>query len=709
MTPHISLALLLTIPAFGAPSSEEPTLAELVRQGDAAVVVAAFEKGANANETDAEGNTLLNLAVQSGYDDVVKALLDAGADANAVSADGRTPLALAIIRENENMVRILLAAGANPNAISADEPPVYIAAKCDFPEMVRILAAGGADCNKRSNGGFTPLSLAAQQGYAEVVRALLDCGADANARIELSGTRSALCMAAQNGHADVVAMLLEAGADPMLDLGENNPLYSAVSNGHSKVVKLLLAHGANPMQAALIRELNRMVCPLEVSVAHGDVECTRLLLESGVDPNVPDSFNRLPLVFAAYRDNEEMLDLLLAHGADVNLRAQFTALEAAVERRNVPMIRKLLAAGANPALCSDDGHCSLLGALSAGDEEIARVLIEAGALTPELVSKSNSLLVHAASHNMIAIMRELIAKGAPVNVVVWLEVDSQEPETENEKVETTPLKAAIDAGHAEAVKLLIESGVDVNASTALGCAPVLYAFACNKKDIAELLIQSGADVKAKTENDITVLMCAAEMCSAETVAACLNGGCDVNARNENGQQAIAGAIKRGDIEILRMLIEAGADLSPHNEIDRPLIIYAVASQNTEMLKYVISLGVDVNALIPELKQSAFWCAASIGNYEMMRVLAEHGADVHTVDVDGFNALDVVIYRYGKHGMADLLLQDVSFVLSMGVKPSLVTQTVLENSVSDFMLRMDIDRLLYPNATESNNFMPSVSQ
>ena len=71
--------------------------------------------GADVNDADARGVSVMVLAAHSGFGDLVEFLLDEGADPNAAEA-GFSALHVAIMRRDEDMGRRLLARGADPNA-----------------------------------------------------------------------------------------------------------------------------------------------------------------------------------------------------------------------------------------------------------------------------------------------------------------------------------------------------------------------------------------------------------------------------------------------------------------------------------------------------------------------------------------------------------------------------------------------------------------
>jgi ankyrin repeat protein len=133
------------------------------RAGDldsAKLLVAA---GANVNDEDAWGVSVVVLAAHSGFEDLVEFLLQKGADPNKSSA-GFTALHEAIMRRDESLVRVLLAHGADPNArLQAWTPTRRQSSDLHFePELV----------------GATPYWLAARFVQPNVMRRLVELGAD---------------------------------------------------------------------------------------------------------------------------------------------------------------------------------------------------------------------------------------------------------------------------------------------------------------------------------------------------------------------------------------------------------------------------------------------------------------------------------------------------------------------------------------------------
>ena len=93
---------------------------------------------------------------------------------------------------------------------------------------------------------------------------------------------------------------------------------------------------------------------LEYAIYHSPLAMIGALLDLGADPNYEDSAGFPSLIAALSGDpraeRHEILELLLAHGADVGQRGinDYTPLHYAVSARDHEAIRILLAHGADP-------------------------------------------------------------------------------------------------------------------------------------------------------------------------------------------------------------------------------------------------------------------------------------------------------------------------------------------------------------------------
>ena len=133
------------------------------RVGDLSSARMLVNAGADVNDADARGASVLVLAAHSGFRDLVEFALAEGADPDAAEA-GFSALHVTIMHRDEDLGRLLLDGGADPNAritnwtptrrASADwyfhqslvgATPFWLAARLTQPGFMRLLAERGAD------------------------------------------------------------------------------------------------------------------------------------------------------------------------------------------------------------------------------------------------------------------------------------------------------------------------------------------------------------------------------------------------------------------------------------------------------------------------------------------------------------------------------------------------------------------------------------
>jgi ankyrin repeat protein len=287
---------------------------------------------------------------------------------------------------------------------------LYDAANAGNLKRARNLLASGADVNKTSATGITPLLIASQNGHLEVVKALLAAGADANKAKDTGATP--LLIASQNGHLEVVKALLAAGAD--VNKASNiglTPVHTAAQKGHLEVVKALLAAGADVNKANTYGET-----PLYTAAGHGrHLEIIKALLAAGADVNKAKDTGATPLFTAEQSGNLEIVKALLAAGADVNKANDTgtTPLFLAAQNGDIEILRTLLAAGADIHKANTIGAASLYKAAQRGHLEIVKILLAAGA---DIYEKAPYIpFEYAKEHKFIPVINRLILSYAKLN------------------------------------------------------------------------------------------------------------------------------------------------------------------------------------------------------------------------------------------------------------------------------------------------------
>jgi ankyrin repeat protein len=442
-----------------------------------------------AGTNPAEGGLLpLTDAARSGDKVALRALLQKKADVNATDPDGSTSLHWASYRDDLESAELLIRAGAKVNvANDLGVTPLWPASQNGSSAMVRKLLEAGANPNAALLAGETPLMVAARSGYPDVVEQLLAKGASPNAR----GTRgqTALMWAVAQKHPDVVRVLLAHHADIQLR-----------SDGWTEVMAVP-PHGYLPYNKAIPHGSETA---LMFAARVGDLDSAKLLVAAGADVNDADAWGVSATTLAAHSGFGHVVAFLLEKSADPNAAPNgFTALHEAIMRRDEKMVNLLLDHHADPNTplktwtptrrSSEDFHFepSLVGAtpfwLAARllEPTVMRSLAEHGA-DPLFVlhvswvgSQGTGQQERTATSTALLAATGVSGDGGnrdSSGVAPWVPIAASERE----------------ALTLEAVKVAVELGIDVNATSKEGRTALDGATNLKYKSVVAFLLEKGA-------------------------------------------------------------------------------------------------------------------------------------------------------------------------------------------------------------------------
>jgi ankyrin repeat protein len=192
-------------------------------------------------------------------------------------------------------------------------------------------------------------------------------------------------------------------------------------------------------------------------------------------------------MIAADKGHCEIAKFLISVGVSVDFeRLDSTALILASQNCNNEMILLLIEAGANVNRAGSSGPTPLICAASTGDVTVVRNLIERGAdVNLQSMSDSTTPLIEATREGYPDVVRELLSAGANIDG------------TGDDGM--APLHLAAQNDHAEIVAVLIEFKANVNQTSKTGLTPLLYAAKKGHFRVVKELIAAGADVSLKRD------------------------------------------------------------------------------------------------------------------------------------------------------------------------------------------------------------------
>ena len=353
--------------------------------------------------------------------------------------------------------------------------------------------------------------------------------------------------------------------------------------------------------------------PVADAAKDADWTAVRALVEQGTDVNTPLGDGSTALHWASYWDNGEIADLLIQAGADVNAVTDLgvTPLWAASENGSPDMVARLLRAEANSNVALRSGETPLMTAVRTGDPEVVRLMLVDGAdvnaATGEGPHGQQTALMWAVAQQHPAAVEVLLEHGADVHArsSVFTQVVKTTRETANDGTACVPRE--------ECYIIDIQQG---------GYTPLLFAARVGDLVSARLLVAAGADVNDVAPQGTSALVVAAHSGHGDVGRLLLEHGADPNAAGA-GYTPLHGAILQKDARLVAALLAAGAD---------PEIPLAASTPTRRD-------SVDYYFHASFVGATPFWLAARFRSAEIMRLLAEHGADPLFVHSPEYWAID----------------------------------------------------------------------
>jgi uncharacterized protein len=520
-------SILLFLPALYAAAPSE--VADAASHGDRTAVQKLIASHTDVNAPQPDGATALHWAVHFSDKEMVDMLLKAGANPKVANRDGSTPLWLASINGDAAILNALLEHGADANEkLPLGRTPLMAAARTGNVDAIKALVDHGAQVNvKETLRGTTPIMWAADEGHAAAIQFLIQHGADYKAQSDPAERGRGPALGKSNDPRKAVAAqgaALAAGkALGLEDLGafrgDNNGIggnnrgaaagrggAQAATGRGGRAGRGGAAAGGNDAgfdqnddaAVAAFGFRNRQapkdggeITPLVYAVRANDLESVKVLLAAGAGINQTTGYGWSPLLVATQNRYYQLGKYLIDHGADVNLanKGGWTPLYLATDNRNIE-------SGDYPVRKPDMDHLEFIKLLlDHGANVNARMKDSTETRTvftnQWLDENGATAFLRASQSGDIELMKLLLAHGADPKIDTTLHV--------------TPLQVAAGIGWVEgityewspeatfqAVKMLIDLGLDVNAQADTGRTALHGAAHKGRTDVIQILVDHGA-------------------------------------------------------------------------------------------------------------------------------------------------------------------------------------------------------------------------
>lgn len=402
----------------------------------------------------------------------------------------------------------------------------------------------------------------------------------------------------------------------------------------------------------------------------------------------------VPLIDAVRNGNNAALEKLLQQRADVNAAEPdgTTALHWAVRNDDARIVQRLIRSGAKATAANRFGVTPIYLACINGNAEVVEELLKAGADPNAALPDGETALMTAARTGKADAVRVLLAYGADVNA------------KEKTRGQTALMWAAAE-GNADAIRVLVQAGADIQARSSGGFTALLFAAREGRIEASRALLEAGASVnealagrrggrgttetaesRAQPANTANAFLLAAANAHYELAAFFLDAGADPNAAPQgwtalhqvtwvrkvgvgDNNPAPPGSGNMSSLEFVRKLAAGGGNLNARvtrrpamgtttlNAIGATPFLLAARTKDVELMRLLAELGAD--PLLPnEDGTTPLMVAAGIGTsspledpgtepevLEAVKLALKLGGNINAVDKKGETAMHGAAYKH----------------------------------------------------------------
>lgn len=410
-----------------------------------------------------------------------------------------------------------------------------------------------------------------------------------------------------------------------------------------KVLELLLNHPKIDLEAK-----NRSGwTPLVAALPHRHL--VKKLVDKGANINPVNKENCSALASFARWNETESVKLLLEFKAKLE-RGKSSPLTEAIKQNNIPMIDRLLEAGANPFAADSSGSSPFIEAILRASPAVVKRLME---------HKDCDLTVQGSSSPLLAAL--VIGNDEKIHMLLDTKMHLPLPEGDRDYYETiferllsshddfmfrkmlednqhesfqTSLSSFLYKNHFSFWEELVQ---DKKIIPAASLQAVLRNGPEKKQEIIQWLIHSVLiDLNERWEWGSTTLFgCLVKDGDKALIQDALNHGAKVNVDDPKLFSPLSNCYlySKAGQEIFKLLIEAGGDLNALDRNKETPFYKAVRTRDKDLVQYCLSQGAKVNFHHVKAYSPLRNITSNNFNVEIFKLLVEAGADLNEVGSD----------------------------------------------------------------------------
>ncbi len=356
------------------------------------------------------------------------------------------------------------------------------------------------------------------------------------------------------------------------------------------------------------------------SIDSGDYQLVSYLLIKGANPNYCDSLGITALMSASVCSDTNITKLLIKKGAKVNFRniRGESALQWAILGRQVEQLKILIKNNAETYIADINGISPLFYALGYYAYDLTYYLND------DYRKLSDTNISYTTTENLLKI---LLNSGVDINQVNGFDC--------------TPLLFATFQNDVKLLKILCKLGANTNKTTQQGITPLIYATQDEHYGIVKQLIENGARVNYKLSDGNTALFMAVKANNDSIAELLIRNNALVNDKDSLELTPLHYAAGYGYPFMTNLLIKSRAAINSKDQFGNTPLITAVYSGANEVSDILIDSGADVN--IPDNRgNTPLMIAVQFNDTLLISKLFNAGADLNRGNNKDINALSIAI-------------------------------------------------------------------
>ena len=520
--------------------------------------------------------------------------------------------------------------------------------------------------NNQNNLNKTPLFLATERNQHDTVKTLMKYSPNINIKCGKNNQTALMLFIINNNINGVKTILANTSYESQnfypkktftsQDKANNSVLHMALEHTDQDLFTYIVKHAKPYINECLN---NNKETPLHTSIIIKKDQYTRILIEHMPDVNTFDQAGYTPLMHACKNNNLEIIDDLINHNADVDIKNKNHISAITISINNPTIFKRLIPS-------SDDMEHLFIESCRANITEICKALTN-----PKYINKrdqhKSTALHYAILNNNIKLTQHLLDNGADVNIKdkdgntalhlslhhpdICKQIINHKPNKDlrNKLNETAWIKAYKNGGDIKNLLSLYDiDTIDKKSETALH-----YAIQNEDHEMIDLLLEKGSNVNMKTYKLETPLHLATMNQDFTTVKKLLeHKPNNINSVSKNNKTPLFIAIENENLDLCKLLIHHGADvnipctrekltpieyltkinsknkniinlilpISINKDPKNRILGYAEQNNNIELIDKLINVyGINPNTVI-ENKNTLLHRAVIVGNLELCKLL-----------------------------------------------------------------------------------------